>query len=475
MKHIFVEKLSIALLLLLLPECATHQAMQVPEVGSPSTGFVNAGVVSSGQAFVEQGAWWESFRNQHLNTMMDSLFAANLQLEQAAARVDQAQALYRVTHAGRLPSVTATGTAQRSRIMTSFGPVTDNNFRLSAAAAYEVDIWGKIRQQDRAAMLRALASEEDMRSLYLTMAAQFVDVYYLSVELQQQLALLDLTIASSRDYLEIVDRRYQQGLVSALDVYQAQQQLANILALRPDVASALQSTQHGLQVLLGRYPTATEQNTDVQLPELQDSLPVGLSSDLITRRPDLRSALNRLQAVDADLAAAVRAQYPSLSLTANGGTTSREFADILDPENRFWTLVANLVQPLFDGGRRQAQAEYQEARRRESLAQYRLALLGAFQEVENALVDEAQLRQRLAYQAEQVAASRNSLRIATDRYLQGLIDFLPVLNAQQGLYQSQRAQITTRRNLVSSRISLARALGGSWEDALVQSNLLHTQ
>ena len=339
-------------------------------------------------------------------------------------------------------------------------------YSLSASASYELDLWKKAGSKTDASRLDAFASEEDLRTAYISISAQLADLYYLAVEQRLQLELADRIIASFQDTLNRVERRYREGLVPAIDVYQSRQGLAGAKAQRPVFESTLAVTVNSLSVLLGRFP-----GKDIKggIKELKDiaALDTGLPSQLLARRPDIRAALLRVRAGDRRVAAAVADRFPSFNLIGSYGGTSEKLKTVLDSPNILWNVLLQAALPVLDGGRRKAGVTRSEAAFREDLISYHKAVLNAFKEVEDALVKISTSEKRIAMLGEIVSASENSLRLSLENYMQGLTDYLPVLLEQKRHFEAKSKLLSARRQVISDRIQLVRALGGEWVDEIM--------
>lgn len=453
---------------LLLAACAPHRAQKATMPGPLPERFAAAGGMNSG---TPPERWWEQFQDPLLNDLMAEAFTRNLDLEQAHARLEQFEAQARIVGAARRPTVDLQGAAGRVRQPGLFGGQTDDSYRLSVAAGFELDVWRKLASRSEAARLDTLAVRQDLAALYLSLSARLADHYYLAVEQRSQLALVDRTIASFADTLRRVENRYREGLVPALDVYQSRQNLAVAKATRPLFEARLAAAEHAVAVLIGRPPDRSMAGSLAELPALEGAFPVGLPATLLRRRPDIAGALARLQATDARVAAAIAERFPSFNLVADYGGAGSELGSLLDSPNIFWNLLVNLAQPVIDGGRRKAEVDRNRALFREDLGFYHQAVLQALQEVEDALVQERTGTRRIELLAERVTATAGSLRLSTDRYLQGLSEYLPVLTAQIAHAEAQSALLESRRQRIVARISLARALGGNWMDSFVEQRL----
>jgi NodT family efflux transporter outer membrane factor (OMF) lipoprotein len=456
----------IVLTVLFAAGCSVHKR-RVPDVSLDVPGSFTG---TEGLSAETLGKWWERFGDERLNALMEEAFRQNLDLARAYERLMQARAAARITGSSRGLSLDVEGSAGRARQAGPLGAVTEDGFSLSAAARYEVDLWRKLASRTAAARFDAHAAREDVKALYISLSAQFADLYYLAVEQRAQLELAEQTIAAFEDTLKRVESRYREGLVSALDVYQSRQNLASARAQRPEFEANLAVALNALSVLLGRFPQKDITGNSAELPEAPE-FPAGIPSELLNRRPDVTAALLRLEAGDRRVAAAVADRFPSFNLVGGYGGASKELNGILDSPNIFWNLLLQVAQPLLDGGRRKAEAGRTEAAYREGLALYRQAVLGAFRDVEDALARGRTTAERIAMLEERTSASEGALRLSLDRYLQGLSDYLPVLTAQQSFYDARNALLAARRRLVSDRIQLARALGGDWAEPMVRERM----
>ena len=451
------------LLLLFGGGCTLHQSQQATLPFPVPQGYVESS--AAGEPFSALEHWWESFGDADLNALMSEAFTANPDLQQAFARLEQAEALVRTSGAAQLPVLDLAGTGGRRRQAVGLtGAVTADTYSLSLPASFELDVWRKLASRTEAARLEQAASREELKSLYLSLSAQIADLYFLTLEQRAQLELADRNIAAFADTLERVERRYREGLVPPLDVYQSRQNLAAVRSRRPQFENALATAEHALAVLLGRYPGRGVVNQHRQLPQVIPDFSAGLPSQLLVRRPDVEAGLLRLQASDARIAAAIAERFPALRLTGSYGGQSVELGDLLASGNIFWNLLLNLAQPLYDGGRRAAEVDRSRAVFRENLAGYHKSVLTAFREVEDALAAARTGEERIARLRQSEEASAAALRLALDRYLQGLSEYLPVLTAQGLHFDAQSQLLAARRQFIADRITLARALGGGWMD-----------
>jgi NodT family efflux transporter outer membrane factor (OMF) lipoprotein len=450
-----------ALMLIPLLGGCVHSAGVTPEtLPKAPEAYQNAGRGRGSKETPAIGRWWRVFKDRKLDALMKQALEASLTIEQAWARLSQARASLKLSRAGYWPTLSLKGEAGRSHTAMKFGEQQSSSFdrntlSLSLAAAYEVDLWGKVRFGARAARLELEASEDDVRAAYLSVAAQLVESYFIAAELRAQLQLLERTVESWRRHVELVARRYREGVVTALDLYQAKQNLAAARAQQHTIRRQLAGTEHAICVLMGRAPARGTAGALRELPRQVVELPPGLPAQLLLRRPDLAAAQRRLMAVDARVGQAVAGHYPSLTIS---GSVGYQF----DPAALVWSILGSLMAPIFEGQRVSAEVELRKAQLREALVGYRASLLRALAEVEDALVSGHELGQRVRLLEERVAAAEGALRMSTDQYTQGLVSFLQVLTAEQSVYNARRELLTARRELISARVQLARALGGGW-------------
>ena len=465
-----IRLLNTVIVLLLLAACSPHTRMTVePEQGIPAE-FDGTQELAQDETVV--GNWWEWFGDADLNRLIEEALETNLNLEQALARLQQSEAILRSASAARYPSLGVSADARKGSQPGIVGDVEGEDYSLSIAAAYEIDLWGKNASRSRGAGFDYEAAQQEFKSLQLSLAARVADAYFLLIEQRSQLQLAEQSIAAFTNSLEMVERRYRDGLVPAVDLYQARQNLAGAQASREATESSLQLAEHAIAVLVGRYPGNRVASQLVDLPSPPESFPAGLPSELLTRRPDLRAAMLRVQANDERLAVAIADRFPSINLLGSYGTGRNTFS-VPSISGEFWNLAAGLTMPVIDGGRRRAEVDRQEAVVAESLARYRQTVLVAFQEVEDSLARNYNIERRIVHLIAAEKAAADSLRLSTERYRYGLSEYLQVVTAQVFHFQIQGTLISAKRQMLSDRISLARALGGEWPMPELEQDLEH--
>jgi len=411
--------------------------------------------------------WWEAFQDPELDRLEKKALTANFDLRQAWDRLEQADALARQAGAAQWPSLDFQAGAGRSRSAVAGGrlggAVEVDQIALSVGAAYEVDVWKRIASLKRGAVLDREAARQDLDAAAMTLSARVAAAWFTFLEEGAQLELLLEQQNTGRTFLELTLLRFSTGLSSALDVYQQRQQLAATRAQVPLAQARREVARHQLAVLTGETSLPELGLEPSPLADLPPLPALGLPADLLQRRPDIRRAQLRLAAADHRVAAAVADRFPALRIGGDTGFESYDFGDIGNIfSNWVWSLMANLTWPVFDGGRRKAEVDRTRAVVRERLDAYGQAVLVAVQEVQDALVQERRQKEFLDEVEGQVTLAGATLREARMRYLNGLSDYLPVLAALQSLQELERGRLTARRNLLSFRVELYRAMGGAW-------------
>lgn len=415
--------------------------------------------------------WWTSFDDPALNDLIGEILASNHDLKAAATRIDAAAAQARIAGADLYPQASASARATRRKQnfigFPSFGgggkvlSTRTTIYGASLDTIWEVDLWGRLRAGEAAALADLQATAAEFQAARLSLAGQGAKAWFALSETDQRVDLARRTVESFQRTVDLVRDRFARGLRSSLDLRLA---LSNLHAAEAGLEQALQTMEalrRQVETLAGRYPQGSLDNRPA-LPPLPPPVPAGLPADLISRRPDLAAAERRLAASGARLAQARRALYPRLTLTGSFGTQSEKLSDLLDGDFSVWSLIAGLAQPLFQGGRLRAGVDLADARQREALELYAGTALNAYREVETALDAERRLalvEHGLAEASRQAAEAR---RLAEERYRSGLDDFLTVLEAQRRDIDAERRLIEVRRLRLDTRVDLHLALGGGF-------------
>jgi multidrug efflux system outer membrane protein len=418
--------------------------------------------------------WWTQLGDARLDSLIASALRDNFDLQAAAGRLAQAQAQARIAGASQQPNIGISGSGARRKqnfvgfpIPGSQGQVlstTTNSYGISLSSSWELDLWGGLRAGTRAALADAQAVQAEFYGAQLSLAAQTARAYFAAVEAKRQVALADATVDNYRLSNEQIDSRYQRGLSSSLELRLGRANLAAAEATLEQRRQQLDRSRRQLELLIGRYPSGHIDTGD-QLPSLVDSVPAGLPAELVGRRPDLMAAERRLAAADNRLRQARRQLLPRISLTASTGTSSNELTNLLNGDFSVWNLLANISQPILQGGRLRAGIELAQGGVDGARATYAQSALRAYAEVEQSLSGAAFLsRQEEALQTATTEAQA-ARALAEERYAKGLSDLITLLDAQRRAFDAESRLLSVQRLRLDARIDLYLALGGGFADA----------
>ncbi|MGD9105942.1 MAG: efflux transporter outer membrane subunit [Desulfobacterales bacterium] len=463
MKNYVTELISLAVILLLVASCSPFKprARQSPAGELPP-------VFSLYTAESEPAKrWWEEFNDSDLNTLIMEMLSDNLTLKEAWARLNQVRALAVQAGAELYPDLTGTAGAFYTRQRSENGTretVSNDNYFLGGISSYELDLWGRVRSGRKSALLEASAAREDVNAAAMTLAAEVARRWINIIAQRMQKRLLEHQLQTNLTLLELVELRFHMAMVSVLDVYQQKQIVENIRAEIPLVEAREQLLRHELALLLGKPPQTFLNINRKELPKPTEIPSTGLPVDLLSSRPDLRAAGMRLWAADWQVAAARADRLPAIRLTAQARYGEADMDVLFD--NWLLSLAGNLTAPVFDGKRRAAEVDRSLAVVDENLAAYHKTVLTAIKEVEDALVNETKQREHINGLEKVTATARKALTEAGNRYRKGLTDYLPVLTQLLTVQGLERELIQKQANLLEVRISLYRALGGTWTESL---------
>jgi multidrug efflux system outer membrane protein len=427
---------------------------------------------ATGPAPTELDRWWTLFNDARLTALIEEALANNLDLRAAVARIDEARANLRLAHSALFPSLDATAGANRSKRSAATElpqgpPFASTTYNLGLAAAYEIDLWGKLRSGRAAADADLLATRFAAQTVRIALAAQVATAYFALRALDAELALTSATLATRDENVRLQLRRREAGVASEFEFAQAEAERAAVATAVPPLERAAAQTAAALALLAGRSARAVftpqvARGIDLDKLDPGPEVPPGLPSDLLERRPDVRRASAALVAADARLAEA-RAQYfPSLALTASFGGESAALSDLLASPARVWSVAAGLVQPIIGIHRVDAQVDAAAARREQAALGYQQAVQAAFRDVHDALVAHRGARAALAAQEQRRAKLAEALRLAELRHRTGYSSYLEVLDAQRGLLAAERERIAALRDRQIALVDLYKALGGGW-------------
>jgi multidrug efflux system outer membrane protein len=422
--------------------------------------------------------WWKQFQDPVLDDLIAAALANNKDVKIAAARVEQFMGQFVTTRSALFPQISAGATAGRQRIsragpqptLPGVGPVF-NDFELSVSAAWEIDLFGRIRRLTEAARANLLSSEEARRATILSLVASVASSYLNLRSLDQQLAIAKATTESRAESVHVFTLRFEGGEVSQMELAQSQSEYEASLATIPQLETQIAQQEDALSVLLGDNPRPIVRGRELGA-FATPVIPAGLPSHLLERRPDLLQAEQDLIAANALIGAARALYFPQISITGLFGTASGQFSSLFTGPSRVWSFAGAVTQPIFTAGNISGQVQTAEAQQRAALLSYQKAIQVAFQEVDDALIASQKLHTQLEVQGRQVTALATYARLARARYEGGYTSYIEVLDAERSLFDAQLAQTQTQAAALTSFVTLYKVMGGGW---VVEADKMTTQ
>ncbi len=410
------------------------------------------------------------FNDPHLQDLIGTALTNNYDLKQAVARVEQARNQAAVANSAFFPQINYSGDVGRGRNALYNSPAalngaTKSSAQLSLDAAWEIDIWGRIRRSSEAARAQYLATDEARRGVMITLVSDVATTYFQLLQFDAELEIeRDATNAYAGSY-RIFNDRLKNGVASKLETDRAAAALANAAASIPQLEQQIAATENQLSVLLGRTPGPIARSSLTNEPLVTPEVPAGLPSELLRRRPDVLQAEESLVAANANIGVSVANFFPQIGLTTFLGRASPELSEFTGGAGNLWDLGGTLSGPVFQGGALRANYRAAKAKFDEAKAAYQQSVLTSFQEVSDALVTKQKLAEESVYDGQAVVALTESVDLATQRYLNGKSSYYEVLQAQQELYPTERAQVQTQVGELQAVVQLYKALGGGWSAA----------
>ena len=416
---------------------------------------------------VLRGAWWEIYNDTRLNRLEEQVSITNQNVVAAEARFREAKAAVSGARAGQLPSVTVLPAATASGTNAASN-VQHRSFEIPLDAVWQADVWGSIRRSVAANAALAQASAAELENAQLLYQSQLAVDYFQIQGLDAEHQLLDAAVKSYEQYVQLTKDRFNGGVASMDDVALAETQLETARVQLTDLKIQRAELEHAIAVLAGKPPS------DLSISTMTSQLPppptlAGVPSTLLERRPDIAAAERQVAAANEQIGIAKAAFFPSLTLSATGSSQTTVFDDLFSVPTRFWSVGPQVIETLFDAGRRKAQVAESRAAYDGTVANYRQTVLTAFQQVEDSLAELRVLAAETDVANRAVAAAKQTLDLSTIQYRGGLTNYLQVIIAQTSALQNQRAavQILTRRNVAS--VLLIEALGGGWDASQLPS------
>jgi multidrug efflux system outer membrane protein len=437
---------------------------QKPAVTVPQTWYGVDG--APGETSIGDTKWFDVFGDPVLRTLIEEALKNSYDARIAAARVKEARARYGIAGAARYPDVDYQVRAGFGREGGDTGAAVAAN----VGAAWELDLWGRIRRLNEAARAQYLASEEGRRAVQLALVSEVASAYFDLRELDEELEIARKTVGAFRNTVELFDNRLRGGTASGVETTRAEALLANAAAQIPLIERDIIATENELNVLMGRMPGPIARGASLNEQPLPAEVPAGLPSALLLRRPDVRAAEQALIAANANVGVAEAAFYPTLSLTGLLGVQSSDLSDLFTG-GRVWNIQAGLLGPIFNAGRLRNQRRVAVAQFDEALAQYEQSITRALADTSTSLVTLEKLATAETERDHALRANEEAVRLVNLRYESGFSAYFEVLDAMQQLFLAQNNRARTHRDRLVALVQLYRALGGGWASVVVEEDL----
>jgi multidrug efflux system outer membrane protein len=467
MRHFVVVLL---LLSLFQTYAVAQKSKQLPAVQTPSTFRGDTATQPDPQSLANL-KWFELFKDEKLQELIREALAHNYDLRLAVARVDAARANYGITRSDQFPTIGASADVinQRQSRSSAFDipePVKrDRSFGsvLLNLLTYEIDIWGRLRKATAAAKSDLLATEEARLAVITTIVSDVATAYFNLREFDYELDISRRTLASRQESLRIIKLRQERGVSTMLEVRQAEELVYNATEVIPALEQSVAQTENFLSFLTGRIPSAIDRGLSLTDNTIPPTVPAGLPSDLLERRPDIRAAENSLIAANARIEVAKKEFFPRISISAFLGFESGQITSLFSGSRSVWNVVPQVTQPIFTGGRLKSNVKLTQAEREFLLTDYQRTIQSAFREVSDSLIAYQKTKEVRTQRALLVETLRDRSRLSYLRYTGGVATLLDALDADRELFEAERSLALARRDELVSVVQVYKALGGGWQ------------
>ena len=462
---------AIVVVSLLTSSVSGQKTSAPPQVTIPDT-FRGADSTSpTNQTSIGDLKWFDIFKDEALQKLVRTAMVRNYDLHAAVARINAARANLGLARSDQFPQFDATAdiTSTRSSQNGQFGAVPQGGRGRSFGniflnlLTFELDVWGRLRQQTKAARAELRASEEDRKAVLTTVVGDVAAGYFSLLELDSELDIAKRTLATREESLRLIRARQQGGLATLLDVRQAEELVYQATQTIPDTERSIEQTENQLSFILGNNPGPITRGQPLEQQQTLPIVPAGLPSSLLERRPDIRAAEESLVAQRALVSAAKKAYFPRISLTGLLGFQSDELSSLFSGPSRAWTFVPQVSQPIFTAGRLKSGVKAAKAQQEFAIVQYQQTTQNAFREVSDALVQYRKVKEIRAQQELLVSTLRDRSRLAHLRYEGGVDTLLNALDSDRELFDAERNLTQTKRDELFSLVQLYKALGGGWQ------------
>ncbi len=453
------------MLAMLVSGCAIGPRYREPVMELPQT-YRSYKTLDQAESMINL-PWWKVFGDKTLQELIRETLVNNYDLRAAAARVDEARAMVGVTRSQILPQTDLTSGISRDRNSQVLNPGLDtlsSTMTGGFSTAWELDVWGKIRQSIRASQAEYLATEDARRGVMVTLVSDAAQTYFTILELDLQLDIARKTLKTRADNLDLFEKRQAGGTASGLEVARARADYQQTAANIPDLERQIEIQENKLSALLGRNPGAISRTEDISREGFTPSLPgTGLPSEVLKRRPDIMAAEQLLRAANASVGVAVGEFMPKVNLSNFVGGGGERLSQIFGHKGYTWSIGGDVDMPVFKGGKNLYTYKAAQAKWQQSVASYKQTVVGAFHEVADALAGIEKYKAVRTEQEKQVAALAEAVKLSLARYDGGLSSYVEVLDADQQYYSAQNDLARTLGSQLIAYVQLYRALGGGWQ------------
>ncbi|MGH9881386.1 MAG: efflux transporter outer membrane subunit [Pyrinomonadaceae bacterium] len=444
----------------------------VPKVQTPPVyrGVADPAAAPDPQTLAD-AKWFEVFNDAQLQELIRTALVNNYDLREAVARINEARANYGITRSDQFPTFVGSAdfvTERRSRSGSfdipepvkrdrSFGSVLLN------LLTFELDIWGRLRKATQAAKSDLIATEEARKAVITTLVSDVATSYFNLRELDFELEVARRTLASRQESLRLISLRQQRGVATMLDVRQGEELVYDATEVIPAFEQSIEQQENFLSFLIGRNPQRISRGRNLNEQQMPPSVPAGLPSDLIARRPDIRAAEQSLLAANARIEVAKKAYFPRISLTGLLGFESTSLSNLFSPSRSVWAFIPQVTQPIFTGGRLKSNVRFSQAQQELFLVNYERTIQNAFREVSDSLIAYRKVREVRSQRELLVATLQDRVRLAYLRYNGGVATLLEALDADRSLFDAELSLAQARRDELLTVVQLYKALGGGWQ------------
>jgi len=405
--------------------------------------------------------WWTMFNDSDLDTLVKYALDSSLDVLAMAQRVEQARYNVGYVKADMWPNFGVQAKASRGNFGGFRLPSETNNFSAGVNMAWEIDFWGKYRSLNDAAKAEYLSTEFGMRTLQISVITEVIRNYFLLLDYKSRLEIAKKTLKSRDEYLKIIQQRFDVGYAPEIDLNQAQMQKAIAEGSIPVYQRLVSKTENALSVLIGKNPGEVISKDNIFSETEPETIPNGLPSELLERRPDILQAEMNLKAQNEQISAAIAMRFPSITLSGFLGGASNDLSTFTS-NGAAWKMGAGLLGPLFNFNKNKRRVQIQRAKTEEALYQYRKTVLYAFKEVEDALVDIETYKEEIKSRQSHFDAANNAMQLSQQRYDKGVTSYLEVLETQRQAFESELNLSKTKQELFNSYMKLYKAIGGGW-------------